>query len=70
MTHPCDTCPNALPGRFCAKHDTPAACRQFAHYQELEARNRRLEHICERNATLVHRVLAARRAKEKEESKR
>jgi hypothetical protein len=65
VTHPCDTCPNALPGRFCAKHDTPAACRQFVHHQELEARNRRLEHICERQATVVTVRLAARRAKEK-----
>jgi hypothetical protein len=65
MTHPCDTCPNALPGRYCAKHDSPAECRQFVHYQELEARNRRLGRICERNATLVTARLAMRRAKEK-----
>jgi len=63
--HPCDTCPNALPRRFCAKHDSPAECRQFVHHQELEARNRRLEHICERQATVVTVRLAARRAKEK-----
>jgi hypothetical protein len=39
--------------------------REQTRTYELQLRNRRLEAICERNATLVHRVLAARRAKEK-----
>jgi len=39
--------------------------REARRLQELQARNRRLERICERNATIVTMRLAARRAKER-----
>ena len=53
MTHPCEACGSALPGRFCAKYDSPVECKDYNHHRELEARNRRLERIFERQAALV-----------------
>ena len=29
MTHPCDACCHALPGRFCAKYDSRTECEEY-----------------------------------------
>lgn len=57
-THPCDSCPDALPGRFCAKYDNRSECAKYRKHNELEARNRRLERVFERQAGLVQMKLA------------
>jgi len=67
MTNPCTTCPDALQDGFCSRYDSRTECRDYRHYTETEARNRRLERIFERQAALVNIKLRIKRQAEKED---
>lgn len=60
MTHPCDSCPHALPGRFCTYHDSPYNCKQLRTYARRIARDQLLERRLEYLAGMVHLKLAAK----------
>jgi hypothetical protein len=62
MTHPCDTCPNALPGRHCAKHDDRRECAAYRRWDLIEHPP---DPSMNCSVEVDGHVLAARRAKEK-----